>query len=121
MKTILMIIILLIPTNVLASDLWTWQDTTLQTTFTFMALLDRSQTLQIKPKGMVEEFSCFMGRRPNHQRVNRLFVTYIISHAILSSILDKPYRTAWQIGFISFESSNVNHNMRMGLGAHLQF
>jgi hypothetical protein len=122
MKYILIVCLLFYTSLAMASDKWTFTDSALEATFVTMAMLDRSQTLQLKDKGAYEYFSGLLGKYPTDKRTNRLFFIYIPLHAYIAWKLSEPYRRIWQVGFIVLESYNVYRNeYYYGISASIKF
>ncbi len=114
MKLGIILLLLLIPTTVLAE--WTTQDTILEISWQGLHLVDWGQTLDIaKHPNQFNEINPIIGKHPSTSTVNTYMACSAISHALISYILPKKYRPYWQIGSIAVTSSLIYHNYSIGL------
>lgn len=56
-----------------------------------------------------------------HGNINRYMGFLAVSHAVVSYILPRPYRTIWQAVTIIEVGAAVHNNHRIGLAINLHF
>ena len=116
MKTLILIILLLIPIQVDAFDEWTKKDTNYQLTYAVFHIVDWGQTRTIaKNSNKYSELNPILGKHPSIGKVNTYFLTTLVGHTAISYMLPKKYRRYWQVVWIGLEAGTVAHNYSVGI------
>ncbi len=94
---------------------WTAADTALQATFLLVTAVDWAQTRSAHvgyegPDYPYEETNPFLGKHPSALRIDSMIAASMVGHTLVAYLLPKPYRTLWQLGWITVESATVVKN-----------
>jgi len=101
---------------------WSWQDTTLQGIFSVVLAMDYSQTLYgSRHPQEYGEMNSILKDHMEQNVITEYFVAYLIGHAVISYLLPRPWRTAWQGIYIGMEATTVNNNRQYGAGLNFKF
>jgi|WetSurMetagenome_2_1015567.scaffolds.fasta_scaffold237660_3 hypothetical protein len=93
-------------------DKWTTKDTVLQVAVFTTLFLDCNQTYY---RHGYKETNPLLGKYPSNKEVNIYFISCALLHTGIAYALPNPYRNAWQLLTIGFESSVVYNNYRIGI------
>ena len=99
-----------------ASDPWSREDTIREVSVVVITLVDWGQTLHIAENPPVfYEQNFLLPKHPTRAQVNRHFAAGIIGHLIVSRMLPRKKREAFQNFSLGFEVALVANNYRMGI------
>ncbi len=114
MKTILILLIFLLPINCYAA--WDKNDTFREIAWQGIHLIDWGQTLEAaRQPDRYYEMNPILGKHPSVGNVNLYMATSLIVHPMISYFLPKKYRKAWQYISIGISGGCVIHNFNAGL------
>ena len=98
---------------------WTPTDTKYEIAYQVVNLADAYTTTRIRHTDNVYEANPvtrhIIGEQPKESDVILLFITYGISHYMISRALPTPWRRFYQLGTIAYSASLVIENCRLGL------
>lgn len=96
---------------------WTQADSAREAAYLALHVVDWGQTLDIAdhPEKWHER-NPVLGDHPSRGRVNVWFAGTALLHPVISYVLPKPYREAWQYGTIGVEVWCVGGNAKLGVG-----
>ncbi len=95
---------------------WTAQDTALEVAYLGLHLADWRQTVTIaEDPGRWHEHNPVLGRHPSRAQVNALFIAGAVLHPVVSYLLPRKWRTAWQASGIGLELLCVGNNAWAGI------
>jgi hypothetical protein len=101
---------------------WTTTDTVLQATYLTLHGMDWAQTLHIaRNPDKYYETNKILGEHPSQGRVNSYFLLTGLAHTGIAGLLDKPWRTGWQLTGIYIGYDSVRHNREYGIGISFHF
>ncbi len=113
MKTLLVIILVLIPSMAMS---WDSKDTYYQGAVVSALLIDMGQTLHIADNpNKYYEMNPLLGKHPSKEKVVGYFMGGIGAHTLIAMALPQDYRRVWQCVGIGIESLAVYHNDRVGV------
>lgn len=96
---------------------WTRADSYREAAYLALHVADWGQTLDIADHpGEFYERNPVLGRHPSRGEVNRWFLLTGLLHPVVSYVLPKPYREAWQYVTIGLEIYCVGSNYLVGIG-----
>ena len=113
MKTLLVIILVLIPSMAMS---WDSKDTYYQSAVITALAADMAQTLHIsKNPNKYYEINPLLGKHPSQDKVIGYFVGGMIAHTAIAMALPTDYRRIWQCVWIGVESLAIYHNYSVGV------
>jgi hypothetical protein len=113
MKTILVIILMLIPSVAMS---WDTKDTYYQGAVIGTLLIDMAQTIKIADNpDKYYERNPLLGEHPSKEKVVGYFMGGIIAHTAIAMALPPNYRRIWQCVWIGVESLAIYHNYSVGV------
>ena len=113
MKTLLVIILVLIPSVAMS---WDTQDTYYQGIVIGTLLTDMAQTLYIADNpDRFYEMNPLLGEHPSKEKVVGYFMGGIIAHTAIAMALPPKLRRIWQCVWIGVESLAIYHNYSVGV------
>ena len=117
MKTILIILLLLMPFQAQAFDEWTKKDTAYQITYSIFHVLDWRQTQNIakSEEHCIYESNPIIGQCASSSDVNAYFIATLALHTSIAYMLPSQYRRLWQITWIGLEAGTVALNYSAGI------
>jgi hypothetical protein len=129
MKTILAALLMLVMGDACAFDEWSFQDKALEGTFIAVTVIDWLQTRNIARHNCTNpatgEHDCyengtaalFIGSSPSVGQVNNYFAASILAHVAFVTVLDKSYRSTFQVTSIFYEASYAYGNYKINISA----
>lgn len=118
MKKYILILIMLLPVTVNASE-WTTKNTQFESAYLAVHLIDWGQTLDIVDRAYdYKESNHYLGEHPSRGDVNRYFLLVGAGHYLVSNFLDNEYRLAWQQTTFVVQLSMVLRNASIGLNVN---
>ncbi len=124
MKTLLVIILVLIPSMAMSyqfAENWTKTDTAYQATFLSIATVDWMQTHWMAKQNWQwdgeyhKELNPFLGSHPSEGKINTMIPLGIVAHTAIAMALPPNYRRIWQCVWIGVESLAIYHNYSVGV------
>ena len=132
MKTILLIILLVLPCNVYAADKWSAEDKILASVFTVATVVDWGQTRDIvknnKDKcttyddgsywcdyAYYEKTNVFLGKKPTMGEVDTYMPIAILATLGIAHVLPEKYRSKFLYGMSFLELGTIYNNNKIGL------
>lgn len=113
MKTLLVIILVLIPSMAMS---WDTQDTYYQSAVITALAVDMAQTLYIsKNPNKYYEINPLLGKHPSQDKVIGYFLGGMIAHTAIAMALPPTYRRIWQCVFIGIEGLVIGRNYSIGV------
>ena len=97
------------------ADEWTQADTSRQTVYTVLHVIDWRQTIDIARHPEQQEMNPVLGAHPNNSRINTYFATTLAAHYLIAKAFPAEYRKAFQYVTIGVEASVVQSNFALGL------
>jgi hypothetical protein len=88
---------------------------TKETAFLTAGLVDYGQTRDIKNHPGMYEQNPLLGRSPSDTRIRNYFLAAGATHIVITRLLPRDYRPAWQWGTLILEVGVVAHNYSIGL------
>ena len=119
MKKILFVLFYSLSSITHAADPWTRQQYIQEGVFDALLVIDAQQTKRIEEDPRFFEKNRFIGNHASNGRINRYFLGYAVSHAVVSYLLPNPWRDYWQWLYIGYEAGVVTKNYE--LGVHVTF
>ncbi len=120
-RSIVLLTALAILAGCASSDPWTRDDTAWETIYAVSALADGYMTAKIQDHPNIIEngpiASRVLGRNPATSDTWMYFGSLIVSHYLISRMLPKDWRTAWQVFGIVKHGLAVNKGNQVGLFA----
>jgi len=114
MKTILILLIFLLPINCYAD--WDKNNTFREIAWQGIHLIDWGQTLDIaRQPDRYYEMNPILGKHPSVGQVNTYMAISAITHIGISYMLPKKYRAYWQWISIGVSGSCIINNFNAGL------
>jgi hypothetical protein len=111
-KTLLVIIIVLIPSMAMS---WDTKDTYYQGVVIGTLLTDMAQTLYIADNpDRYYEMNPLIGEHPSKEKVIGYFMGGIIAHTAIAIALPPKLRRIWQCVFIVAEAGVISYNFSIG-------
>ena len=121
-KTILILIIILaIPASSYAwerapENRWTMENTLWEGFNVIVQTIDWGQSYNIvNNPDRYYETNKLLGPHPSKKEVDKFFITSIVGHAVISYVLPKDYRQAWQLITLGMHIENAGKNYAIGL------
>lgn len=116
MKTLLIIIMLLIPVQSFAFDEWSKTDIALEAVYTTLHVIDWGQTLNIADNPYrYYETNPILGKCPSRSDVNVYMASSLVLHTIVTAVLPKEYRPWFQAVTIGIEGAMLINNFNLGI------
>ena len=113
MKTLLVIILVLIPSMAMS---WDSKDTYYQGAVVASLLVDMTQTLHIADNpDKYYEMNPLLGAHPSKEKVVGYFMGGIVTHTAIAMALPPEYRRIWQCVWIGIEGATVYRNYNVGV------
>lgn len=113
MKTLLVIILVLMPSMAMS---WDTKDTYYQGAVIGTLLTDMAQTLYIADNpNEYSEMNPLLGKHPSQEKVVGYFMGWIVAHTAIAMALPPTYRRIWQGVFIIGELGAIGHNALAGV------
>ena len=120
LKLLLLVVIVLLPSNSFAFDEWSKRDYTLQATWTVLHIVDWGQTLDIaKNPDNFHENNPFIGEHPSVRKVNLLMGSSTIINPLITHVLPSRWRPYFQGLSLAVTTGCVVNNYKLGL--HINF
>jgi len=113
MKTLLVIILVLIPSMAMS---WDSKDTYYQSAVITALAVDMAQTLHIsKNPNKYYEINPLLGKHPSQDKVIGYFLGGMIAHTVVAMALPPEYRRVWQCVWIGIEGAVIYNNYNIGV------
>jgi hypothetical protein len=113
MKTLLVIILVLIPSMAMS---WDSKDTYYQGAVVSALLIDMGQTLHIADNpNKYYEMNPLLGKHPSKEQVVGYFMGGIVAHTLIAMALPQDYRRVWQCVWIGIEGAVIYNNYNIGV------
>ncbi|HZF19517.1 MAG TPA: hypothetical protein VE008_07400 [Burkholderiales bacterium] len=108
--------LILVASAARAGDDWTTSDTVRQGILTGLIITDWAQTREIvaHPE-KYRERNPFLGAYPSQGKLNNIVALSIVGSAVISYVLPRQWREAFQYVWIGAEAVTVIHNRSIGI------